>query len=840
MDLVGGLPVVMGPRETKTKEYPGGLKVAYDGVRTNDSPLLDLVYALGILLADRSTDQTLAMARELFTTKQAEMARITGAVNAGFDTAQRHPEASLPLASVFWDDTLATLGKIAQEPGLLEDLLRAFAAPETQGLGSSLSQFAHLRDEVSYDPQNLNGFPLDVTTQTATPMSTPVDRSKPMTGQNRSALYRFLSLIVDTMGVTACNIPDAKVHVFGLGLPGSFQECEVFKIENLAAFYLDSIANAQQYDTDKAVPRGTLYMRPTLLRLAPGVTTVLESSSGIKGFWPASGNIAAPTPNYLNRLVFFDIDNDTQNPTTKTFIADLQGNHIGSSVCPERVIQDPSPGAADASPDGMVHGLRSCPDGQWLPQRAKNTIFVWEEFGFYDAVRPALSAFVRHHREDLFLELTNDIFRHYGNADASDSECSLANGQKCGKDGLVSYEDLLTEVFVGDLIPALGEISKALDTMPIQRCDAIDPTSHACATQSSVSGIDVAAQAARAALDPSYAQQLGLKDRRGDPTAKRNDGTPVPQVTPAYLLTNALHAVDVAFDRYEEQNPGDKDRRISWHRARSQLVDQFLGVSGVGAGSAFNNPTVPKMGPVLVDLLRSQLLAHCPTSFAPPYDPCSWAFADLTKNAEASLAGPLATTGIDVLDAIRNDADGKRETEQLLTYLLDTASNNDALASVLASANDVVQLLRDDQNLLPLFKVLATAMDATKYDDHGRILQKSLVDAQMALLARLSGKYVDAGGTEICANEVDPNQVLTQVLANAVTPIQDPGWNGQTPLEVMIDVIADVNRADPTKPYTGTLEKDDYASVGANVVDFLTNKEHGLEQFYEVVREGTK
>ena len=70
--------------------------------------------------------------------------------------------------------------------------------------------------------------------------------------------------------------------------------------------------------------------------------------------------------------------------------------------------------------------------------------------------------------------------------------------------------------------------------------------------------------------------------------------------------------------------------------------------------------------------------------------------------------------------------------------------------------------------------------------------------------------------------------------------IADGKFNGQSPLEVIIDVIADVNRSDPTKAYEGTLNRADYANVSANVVDFLANKERGLEQFYEVIRQGTK
>ena len=175
-----------------------------------------------------------------------------------------------------------------------------------------------------------------------------------------------------------------------------------------------------------------------------------------------------------------------------------------------------------------------------------------------------------------------------------------------------------------------------------------------------------------------------------------------------------------------------------------------------------------------------------------------------------------------------------------MEYLFDSASKNDALASMLASASDMLQVLRDDENLLPLYEVLAAAVDGSKYDDKGKLTEKSLVDAQMALLARVSGKYFDKDGTEICKNEVDPNQVLATVLGKLVTPIKDGDFKGQSPLEMIIDVIADVNRIDPSEEYDGTLQQKDYASVSKNVVEFLVDPQRGLEQFYEVIRQGTK
>jgi hypothetical protein len=858
MDMMGWLPIAMGPRETRSKQY-GDHKVDFDGIRLADSPMLDLVYAMGAILGDKSSDATLAMAKELFTTNTKETARVTGALITAFDIAQKHPEASIPRTSTFWDDNLDVMGRLVKEPGLLEDVLRALAAPESQELGTIFSKYAQFKDEITYDTNDLNGPAWNVTTKSKGEMKTPVDRGTPYTGQNRSGLYRFLGLIHDTAGVTACNKPDAKVHARLAGisvtmpLTGSYKECEVFKIENLAAFYLDAMAEAWDLRPTETPLPGAMYLRNKTLRegIALGIgaatTDLLEDSSGITGFVDTGNNKnLTPSPQWLNRLVFFDTKNDSPNEGDKNyrtnhFIRDMSGDYIGTSVCPERMIDDPVPDAVDARADGKIRGLRNCPSGQWLQERGKNTIFVWENFGFYKAMKPLLGAFVKHKREDLFIELSQAIYRRYGSKDATADECRLAGGKECTREGMSSYEGLVVEAFATDVIPALSELTKTLENLAIKTCTKVD-ASGACTADGvrTMSGIEVVAQTARAALDPDYAKSIKLTDRNGKTTTKRNDGGEVPQVTPAYLLTNALFAIDVAFDKYEEQNPNDKDRRANWRRARSQLVDQFLGTTGIKSNTTFANPSIPKLTPIIVDMLRAQLWQRCPKSFVEPFEKCTWARDQLAQKAGETMGGPLMSAGIDVMDAIRKDPEGRRETEKLLEYLLDSASKNDALASLLASANDVVQLLRDDENLVPLYKVLAAAVDGSKYDAKGKLTQKSMVDAQMALLARLSGKYFDKDGKEICKNEVDPNQVLASVLGKVVTPIKDGDFNGQTPLEVIIDVIADVNREDPNEDYDGTLQQKDYESVSRNVVEFLVDPQRGLEQFYEVIRQGTR
>jgi hypothetical protein len=856
MDMMAALPIMMGPRETRVKEYPNGSKVEYDGIRLKDSPMLDLVYAMGAILGDRSADNVLAMANDLMAKERASLARLSGGLSAAFDASLKHPEAKLERTSTFWDETLDAMTQLVREPGLLEDMIDAMADPATAELGNIYARYANFRDMISYDPNNLNGPPINLTTRNGSEPVTPVDRNAPITGDNRSEMYRFLQLIADTDHVTSCNKAGAVVHAklgpLEVTMPpiGSYKECEVFKIEEMAQFYLDVITEAWQYDPDKPNKRGTMYLRNDIIRngiLGIGAATqgLIEQSSGITGFVNSGDDrLLSPTPQWIDRLVFFDVLNDSprqgdKNFRTNRFIRDLNGEQMGSAVCPERIIQDPNPSAPDARPDGQIRGLRTCQPGQWLRERAPATIFTWEHFGFYRAMKPVLSAFVRHKREDLFVALATASFRHYQNQDATESECRVTANTQCARDNIVSYEPLITEALATDVVPALTELSKTLTTMAVTTCTATGANGECTATQNS-RAVDIVAQTARAMLDPDYSKAIGLHDRLGNVTAKRNDGKLNPQVTPAYLLTNALGAIDLAFDKYEEQHPEDKDRRTSWRRARSQLVDQFLGTTGIRSNSAFANPALPKMTPVLVEMLRSQLIAHCPRSFTPPYEPCTWAREELTKKASEVLGGPLVNSGIDVMAAIADDPGGRRQMNALIQYLVDAASENGALGNVLASVNDMVQLLRDDENLIPLMRVLAAGVDTTKYDARGRAVEKSLIDAQTALLARLSGKYFTKDGKEICANEIDPNQILTKVLGKLVTPIKDGTFKGDSPIEVLIDVIADVNRADPTEPYAGSLEQKDYGSVAQNVVEFLTDRERGLEQFYEVIRQGTR
>jgi hypothetical protein len=843
---------------------PAPVTLAYDAFHPESSPLLDLVYATSQLLADPSTDMSLPLAKDLLVNHLPDVARAVGDGLYGKAIADKHPEATIPSTSTLWDEMIDLSVAVAQEPGLLEDVLHAFADDATAPLGGIFSSYAAFNDRISYDRGNLNGPPFNFATNSTSVMVTPVDRTKADTGANRSALQRFVQTIHDTNGTTVCNKEGAVVHARGVSLLGNvdicaggllpfcgqlgtrpFHECEVFKIDNVSAFYLDAI-----------VGKANLYFRPSILRsglLGIGAPTVdtIQQSSGIQGFWdPPTASTFRPTPQWLNRLVFFDLQNDSTtsagaNYVTNHFLTDLQGQQIGTSVCPERLIPDPVPGAPDASPDGQVHGLRACQDGDWFFQRDQDNTFVWENFGFYRAITPLATAFANHKREDLFVGLMEILHKHWGDSAVSADECKLgvdAKGvqQNCTREGAVTYEPLLVDLLASDLVPALHQLAKTVSGITVPQCTATDPTTHACTAVQNVDGVTVLAESTRALMDPTRAAAQGLTDRAGNVTSMRNDGTTNPQVTPLYLVLQALRGIDARFAAYAAANPSDTQRQAHWLAARSQLVDQFLDVAGQNTANAtFKNGAVPAILPVVIDLLRAQMWARCPSTYTSPGANCTWARHDLTANMATTVSGPTFAAAMDLADAIRRDDAARANIEQLLAYLLNAASDNEALAAVLGSVADTVQVMGDDKNVVPLLHVLSEAFAPSVVDGSGHVVQKSIVDAQLSMLARLDGRAYDDDGTEICARELDANQVMQVALGKLVTPMTDAttGQQTETPLELFMDVVADVNRADPGS--ADKLQGFDYASITDEVQSFLLDPQRGMEQFYAIVRNGT-
>lgn len=860
--LSGAFALYGGPVDATAPWTEGGTYKTFD---SQNSPMVDLMYATGWMFAHKSSDVHLKMVRQLFTEHEPLMARVIGAALHVEDIANSHPEARLDPSVTLWDELQDIVVAVARDPALFHDVALALAHPDVQAyLGNAYSKYTAFKDELGYDPNNLNGPPINYSDPGTPDPHIPPDYSQPDIGTNRSDFYRILQIIHDVNGVNACNKAGAKVKALGITLPGSYNECELFYFQNMGVFYLKSIIGSSDFE---------LKVRPQLLTLllqiggALGLDAnkVFEDGSGITGM------TLKPSSEGLNRLVFFgstsakfapmlggqmpDIDPNVNgsNADTNEFIS-LLVEPVSTSVCPERLVNVPSPGGDDPNQLWLAdcsntvtwkHSGEAGNPSDLLRLRNPNTIFLWEKFEFYKAMRPILKAFDDHGKGQVFLDSIEALYRHWPSANHG-PECNpngnfanrpwqkylspsdesthtvnqAYNAKFCNSSNTMSYEPVLVEAFASDLIPALGALVSTLDT----NFTVVDDRNGGVARN----GMDLLREMTLALFDPEYAASVGMTDRYGIKTAPWSNGQIVkPQITPFDMFGNALR-------KFDELIPADSPRRARWRNARSRLVEQFLGVDGSGTTSTFRNAAFIHSIPILVDVLRAQVNANCPDRETSPV-PCRWAtgkdpIADpdaIAVKMMETFRGPTFATTMMLIEAINEDPDARRALEKHLRYLVQEISGNDALTSMLASSADMMQILSDDENMPPIYNAVAVAAapEGSASGTGDRVVE--LMDALT--------RETNSNGEPVL-NPYDPYHVLDSILVNLVSPLDPSNPDSMTPLEIFLDTIAEVNRVDSDLPNETPLDEDDMQAMFGTLRDFMAGQTRGMEQFYEIVR----
>jgi hypothetical protein len=776
--------------------------------------LLDLVHAANQLAANRNMDSMLALGADLFRTQPALMARVAGNLLDAKATLDAHPEAALPAGSTLVDDILPTLLEMSEVPGLLEAVLAGLADDRAAFLRDALPPMLSFRDRLTYDRNALNGIPKNLTNGTGGAPDTPVDRTQPNTGFNRSLWQRFLQLIHDTRGVTICNKEGAVLHsIVSLDggatytevpfpFKGGAQECALLKVENLALFYLRSTVGASK-----------IHFRNELLTsmVSPDV---MRRSTGLVGYWPSNvGEDVRPRPEFLNRLVFFDIFGDSPNVgdpnyLTNHTINDLQGPLLPTTACAPRSIVDPNVGEPDVAPDGKIHGLRTCQRGQHLSERNPDTIFGLEFNHGYEAMAPLVETFVKFGKEDLFLELLDVLHKHWS-----------------VQGGVANAEPALAKILASDLVPSLVELSKVLEARKVVRCG--EDKGPACEAKSEVPAFTVLADGVRDVIDPAIAARVRLADRRGSTVNQR--GRPITHLS---LLREALERWDAALAL-------DPTKSAKWAAARSRIVDEMVGVEGRGADSKWVDRATPALAGAVLDALRAQRLAECAGT-----TDCPRLRQEGTNGLAEVLDGKLLSPTLDLLDVVVRDEPARREIGRLVAYMMRQGSGLGGAAANPASRPFGTSQARApgalDASLAALVDGLGGLGDLTEIRALYPMIAEALddLDPLLALLSHLNARAYDGEGHEICSRELDPEEVVRSSLARLSVAVTPPGGPKQSALQIFIDAFADVNRASPAEK--GPLAPGDYRSVFGNLHEVLTDPESGLEQLYASVKRATE
>jgi hypothetical protein len=826
MYALSGIQLLAGPRESAQFDHVTETIVAagqpcdncsqYDRFVGELSPLPDLIHAAGQVLSHPDSDVIILGVLELLENHRPMVARLLGAALKVKEIADQYPGVVLPYEVPVWDQMAQVVSRMVQQPGMVASLLGALADPSvvqsqppSMHFGETLSAFMTNRDHYAYDRNNINGPAYNVTDgypSFADPHNL-VDRTQPLNGTNRSMFERAIQMIYDGTRVNGCNKNGAKVYTGILiaeywPLFGSYTECELFRFDNVGAFFLAAnLPASHPKRAELEINDAELDALLNFLGVFVSKDVFLEVASGINGL------TLHPSPQALARLLFFgalsdeygqmpDYDAQNVNSNTAKFVSNAI-EPLGGIVCPQN-----------------ANGVNQCGAAMQdvLRLRDDASVFAWERLGFYEYLRPQLIAFADvdpsgQTGENIFLDLVGVLWRHWADQDAG-SYCALGGNsgdpRHCSGAGINHYEPILTEALLTELIPALHEF--AVVASSVQITYERGPKSG-----TTISGAAIIELITKILFDQVYAASVGMTDRAGNTGATWVDGTPQAQVTPFNMFTDALHGMDATFD-----NSGVSDaavRKSKWKRARSLMVDVFLNIESEAATSRFANSATPTAMITGLKLMREQLNANCPNREAGTA--CTWASRDLGQKLSDTLSRPVFATMSDVADKINQHEDARRELQWFLSYALSNGSSQDALSNMLASLTDLMQLLPADGDFAPLFNAVSIAANARE-DSEG----PGCADRTIQVLQAMT------------SDEYDRYHVLDYVFPALVTPINDGA--GLPPLDIILNAIADINREDAGAETP--LNELDYRYVMQTLREFLVSETRGLQQLYSIVQ----
>jgi len=409
---------------------------------------------------------------------------------------------------------------------------------------------------------------------------------------------------------------------------------------------------------------------------------------------------------------------------------------------------------------------------------------------FFPAIRPVIQAFADHNSEGLFVDLLSVIHRHYASTKSKTHQFAAPQDKDFAYGSAVlTWEPFLVEVLgKSDLFAALNALAPVLKDLKLSNGKPALPE---------------LAKSIAYILDPSRSPALAYRD--GTTKVLMSDGkTPVTCgttscVTPFYLFADAFAAKNAALDKARKS--GDKLLADSWDSSTSDLADIFLGVQNKGTQFRFTNQRLPAASGILVDFLRGRIAAHRKKG-----DLHTWLSKDLVTSMGEKLSGPVLANAVDFIKVVRTDDKMRKALYDVLDYLINELDHNASFRASVTGIADLMQLLVDDVNLVPVSRAVGRVMS----EEYGLVL---------TALRFLKPAF-----------KADHKKRFTAILRNTAKE-QSPG---KSPVQTLFDVASEVHRL---KPGAGTpYMPQDFANVFKESRDFLEHKNTGLAKFFEIVK----
>lgn len=831
--LLRGAGQLLGPRVPAHRDYAGQPGVDYSGFDPAQSPLLDIAYSfLQLLTYSTSSDasgtdllQLLRGTQLLVANQESAVARMLDAVGKAYDESRKPAYNSAVLAenATVFDDLAPILVRMFRQPALVADLIAALGDPAAADLGQ-LAAILSTDRSLIFMNQNQLDYSVPNPSPIVGTLGHPVNRDLPDSDvdkdannpqNNRSILQRVLHVLHDTNGVQLCNRQGAYVNLSILGInisiAGPATPCGLYRIDDVASFFLLSIADQSVKNQDpsanflNSITDSGLKSKAQALDFLGGLGSLL----GIPGFSPY------PAPQQLGRMLF----------QTNAQRADFFRTTLDYGSCsPKRegTLCSNQNTSLQAYHDGALFAFEAV-----HPKDSAGNIKT--NANFYTAFRPIVNAFARYQEcvardvsgtctqkrnaVKILADLLSVLHRHWPSDKSVTFDVPYEPQQQ--KSGLVRYEPLVAAVMgQGDLWPATVALS------PLLSSTRVDDGSNLQVVQS-------VARFLRWLFDPE-ATRLGgpLAYRDGRTMALRNDGKPTFLRTGDPVVGDVLAATaqglvtpyDLFADAYLKKGrrfSGDavaQQRREQWNAARSAAYDEMMLARPAAGGFRFQNPRLRGILLATLDHLRDRVTAHGKTG-----DLGTWGPRSMYTDVQNALLGPVTAGAVDALGAVADLPAAQRGLDALLSTLLGDpgVGSADALRfqSMLTLTADLIQLLQDDADMVPLLHAFGLAADPQNgaLDGGGAVTRRSLpADTQNTLVA------------------VGQNMFRADA-------------SGRYPADYLGDVLTALNRPGAGDPaLRGTeLSSADQQALLATIGQFLSDNQRGARRVIDIIRART-
>jgi hypothetical protein len=855
-NLMRGLRPVMGPTTSRTYEF-AGKPYTFQGPDLTQGAVLDLIHAVGVLASYPETADALELVATLLEQHEAAAAGPVAVSLKIKDRANNHPEAVLvgydgteATPSEFWDDVLAVAMRMAKRPAMLEKVIGSFTDPLSAHQGKLYGTWMRHKDDAPYHgapitpngpgPWGDGGAYTDTQRQQ---MNTPVvfeyselvDRTQPDVGMNRSIWQRIMSLINALNGVTICN-PDGSSMTVGVELLGSlkfpldkdtYSKCEVLEIQDAVEIYSKAVAGRARLDIKDAaaLSLGSLSAPLGIVKGVPlgsSFGTIFETYTDITGM--------TDTPNA---------------PAMTRFISAPRNKFLATLMGKEQLSKDGVPMTV-YEPNAMFH--------------LENKQSIANNHSFVTAGVPLVTAFDDTELREtnvlgqptgrlldgyLFGDLMSVFHRHWGSRRDTPCELPITPGNEgctqsldpsaplyAVQSNLVSYEPLLIEALIDeDLTGVLQRAAAKVKDVQIR----------------GKNGITILANLAKVLLtpDPDITYRDGRKFAHTntcavppgsiDPPAScgcppgtaeaGDDKCALPNgrlilkgriiqggIPPIYLVLDALKKVDQAFE-----GP-NADRLAPWRAARSKLADQLLAgeLDDTGAEYRMKNQRARHMGVHIARWALSRIEAN---KGDPTWGP------GLADRFAKTFSHPLAAGALDLLDKFWEDEQAAQQWANISSYIMDPARNREGFLNFLTALADTLVLIDREPDVTPLvqFAALFIAPDALLALDNGTVPSVEQGAAYLGL---------EVARNVMSVHEGTGRSAITKLLNNAVIAPSSK----DAPANVLFDMIAEINRRDPSRPAEEPLSTGDQRAVFDQIRLFMVDADHGLKRLFSVIQ----